>query len=161
DGTSLATGSADETVRVWDAKTGAERLSLKGHTRGVNTVAWHPKGSHLVSGSNGDSVKPGEAIVWDAKTGVASRVVKGLNNGARAVAWSPDGKSFAAVDGDGEGGGWVTVWDAETGAERFSAVGHVRTVYAVSWSPDGARLLTSSQDYTARVWDARNGSELL
>jgi WD40 repeat protein len=53
------------------------------------------------------------------------------------------------------------VWDAKTTAEVLTLRGHTGRVYAASWSPDGSRLVTGSQDNTAKVWDAKTGAEVL
>jgi WD40 repeat protein len=53
------------------------------------------------------------------------------------------------------------VWDAKTGAELRKLVGHDRVVRAVAVTPDGARIITGSDDKTARVWDASTGAQLL
>ena len=50
-GNRIASGSRDKTVRVWDAATGLEALSLKGHTSSVSSVAFSPDGKRIVSGS--------------------------------------------------------------------------------------------------------------
>ena len=49
DGKRIVSGSADQTVKVWDAATGQEALSLKGHTDGVSSVAFSPDGKRIVS----------------------------------------------------------------------------------------------------------------
>jgi tetratricopeptide (TPR) repeat protein len=64
DGRRIASGSRDETVKLWDAATGQETLTLKGHTAGVHSVAFSPDGRRIVSGSADGTVK-----VWDAGTG--------------------------------------------------------------------------------------------
>src|SRR5207253_3266135 len=74
DGKRLASGSGtwDATkkayvageVKVWDAQTGQELLSLKGHTAKVNSVAFGSDGKRLVSASSDQTLK-----VWDAQTG--------------------------------------------------------------------------------------------
>src|SRR5262249_41138224 len=51
DGRHIVSGSRDQTVKVWDARTGQERLTLKGHTVGVTSVAFSPDGKRIVSGS--------------------------------------------------------------------------------------------------------------
>ena len=64
DGRRIVSGSDDKTVKVWDAATGQETLTLKGHTGEVHSVAFSPDGRRIVSGSYDGTVK-----VWDASTG--------------------------------------------------------------------------------------------
>ena len=64
DGKRLASASDDQTVKVWDAATGQETLTLKGHTGFVQGVAFSPDGKRLASASDDQTVK-----VWDAATG--------------------------------------------------------------------------------------------
>jgi WD40 repeat protein len=71
DGSRIATASWDKTARVWDAKTGAETLTLKGHTGPVNSVSWSPDGLRIATAS-GDKT----ARVWDATSG-AERLAAG------------------------------------------------------------------------------------
>ena len=60
DGTILATGSHDQTIKLWDAATGRELATLRGHTGNVYTVAFSPDGSLLASGSLDGTVR-----LWD------------------------------------------------------------------------------------------------
>jgi WD40 repeat protein len=57
DGKRLASASEDKTVKVWDAQTGQELLTLKGHDGQVNSVAFSPDGHRLASGSQDGTVK--------------------------------------------------------------------------------------------------------
>ena len=54
----------DETVEVWDAASGQELLTLKGHTGSVTSVAWGPDGKRLATGSWDRTAK-----VWDTASG--------------------------------------------------------------------------------------------
>ena len=72
DGRRIVSGSYDETVKVWDAATGQEILTLKGHTGCVLSVAFSPDGRRIVSGSDDKTVK-----VWDAATGQEILTLKG------------------------------------------------------------------------------------
>ena len=60
DGKRLASASGDQTVKVWDAMSGQEMVTLKGHTQTVNSVAFSPDGKRLASASYDQTVK-----VWD------------------------------------------------------------------------------------------------
>ena len=65
DGQLLASGSADRTVRLWDAATGAARGTLEGHSDSVQAVAFSPDGQLLASGSGDQTVR-----LWDIQTGI-------------------------------------------------------------------------------------------
>jgi WD40 repeat protein len=64
DGKRLATGSHDNTAKVWDVDGGQEVLTLRGHRGSMNSVAWSPDSTRLVTGSNDETVK-----IWDAAGG--------------------------------------------------------------------------------------------
>ena len=60
DGKTLASGSQDKTIRLWDMATGKERASLQGHMYIVHSVAFSPDGKTLASGSGDKTIK-----LWD------------------------------------------------------------------------------------------------
>ncbi len=68
DGTRIVTGSDDRTANVWDARTGASLLELKGHTDMVTSVSFSPDAAWIVTGSADKTAK-----VWDARTGTPPR----------------------------------------------------------------------------------------
>jgi WD40 repeat protein len=87
-------------VKLWDAQTGQELLTLKGHTGVVYSVAFSPDGKRLASASDDHTVK-----VWDVQT---SQVLLNLKLGrAYSLAFSPDGHSLARTSN-----GTVKIWDA-------------------------------------------------
>src|SRR5260221_9066949 len=63
DGERLASGGADSTVRVWDATTGQELATFRGHTGYVWSVAFSPDGNRLASA--GGHYGKGEVKVWN------------------------------------------------------------------------------------------------
>ena len=60
DGRSLASGSADNTIRLWDVASAKETARLEGHTGSVRSVAWSPDGRSLASGSADNTIR-----LWD------------------------------------------------------------------------------------------------
>jgi WD40 repeat protein len=64
DGKTLASGSEEDTIKLWDVGTGKERATLKGHRNEVTSVAYSPDGKTLASGSRDYTIK-----LWDVGTG--------------------------------------------------------------------------------------------
>ena len=87
DGKQVVSGSWDNTVRLWDAATGAPLQTLKGHSHWVRSVAFSPDGKQVVSGSDDKTVR-----LWDAATGALLQTLEGHSDLVRSVAFSPDGK---------------------------------------------------------------------
>jgi WD40 repeat protein len=63
-GTTLASGSSDRTIILWDVKTGEETATLKGHADTVRSVAFSPGGRLLASGSDDKTIR-----LWEVKKG--------------------------------------------------------------------------------------------
>jgi WD40 repeat protein/DNA-binding SARP family transcriptional activator len=150
DGATLAAGTGDGRVLVWDSTSGELLLNLDGHAA-FTTAVFGPDGSRLFStGSDGT------ARVRDARTGAELLALPDYGDSLWGPAFSPDGRRLAVGTSDGK----VKVWDAATGQELLSLEGHTDIVTGVAFSPDGRRLATASWDDTARLWDAATG-ELL
>jgi len=81
DGSWLASGGRDGTVRLWDVATGQVRVSLSGHAGQVTAVAVAPDGSWLATGGEDGTVR-----IWDTATGQALALMR-LENSVKANAW--------------------------------------------------------------------------
>ena len=148
DGRTIASGSRDRTIRLWNAETGQELQILEGHRNGVTTVAFSPDGRTLASGSWDDYI-----MLWDANTGKLLRTLDKHTDGVRAVAFSPDSRTLASGSYDTT----IRLWDVDTGEEKRILEGHTDYVRGVVFSPDGRTLASGSYDRTVRLWDTENG----
>ena len=106
-------GPSENTVRLWDAESGAELAVLRGHKDGVTSVAFSPDGRRIASGSWGVFRELSENAVrlWDAESGAELAVLRGHEDGVSSVAFSPDGRRIASGSRDKT----VRLWDARSG----------------------------------------------
>ena len=156
-----ASGSYDNTIRLWDGVTGAHKRRLTGHTSGVNSVAFSPDGGTLASGSGDGTIR-----LWDAVTGAHLNTLTGHEYGVTSVAFSPDGGTLASGSRGGSGtfsgDDTIRLWNAVTGAHLNTLTGHTGQVNSVAFSPDGGTLASGGRgifsDDTIRLWDAVTGA---
>ena len=181
DGTILASGAGDGTVRLWDVATKTNSTTWEGFS-----VAFSPDGTTLATG-----LKDGTVKLWNVATKTNIAILSGHKEHVNSVAFSPDGTILASGAGDGT----VRLWDIATktnsttldvnwqsGSVAFSpdgttlAVGtswhnsvelwnvatktnvatfsaNVSWISSVAFSPDGTTLAIGAGDGTVRLWD--------
>jgi WD40 repeat protein/serine/threonine protein kinase len=141
-GTSLAVGGHDGTIRIWNIKDWTETGSLA-HGGNVRGVAFSPDRRRLASAG-----EDGRVRLWDLETG---HVIYNLPHTEEAlcVAFSPDGRLL--LSGDDEG---AFVWDAATGELLKALPGRTHRVLGVAFSPDGRLAATADEnDRVVRIWN--------
>jgi len=153
DGLTLATGSTDRTVRIWDVVAGTLRRTLEGHAGSVLSVAFSPDGSLLASGSEDATIR-----LWRPDDGSLVRSLAGPAYGVTALTFSKDGHSLLASSNDHT----VRIWDVESGAERLRLDAHVAPVTALALAPDGSTFASAGSllDGRVRLWSFPGGSPL-
>jgi len=104
-GGTLASGSDDTTVKLWEARSGRLLRTLEGHQDLVLSVAFHPQGETLASGSKDSTVK-----LWEARSGKLLRTLGGHTERVDTIVFSPDGRLLASKSGDHT----IRLWSCET-----------------------------------------------
>jgi eukaryotic-like serine/threonine-protein kinase len=134
----------DNTVQIWNALSGGNRLIYRDHFYFVNAVAWSRDGKKIASASADTNVQ-----VWNANTGSNILTYRGHSSKVNAVGWSSDGTRIASASDDGT----VQIWDAITGETIFTYQGHTKEVSSVAWSPNCTRIASASYDATVHIWN--------
>lgn len=149
DGKTLAAGSYDRLVSLWDVQTGQGR-KLKDHTDAVYSVAYSPDGKQVASASGDRTVK-----VWDAASGKRVYTLSDSTAELYSVAFHPAGTQIAAGGADR----LLRKWDvtATGGLLARSAFAHDRAILRIVYTPDGGGVYTSSEDGAVKLW---NGTSL-
>jgi WD40 repeat protein len=152
DGLTLASGSDDGMVKLWDATSGKLVRAVADRDSSISmvcAVGFSPDGKRLA----GAVLEDATVRIWEVATRRHLCVLKGHSGNVTRLRFSPDGQRLATASEDQT----VKVWNADTGEELLTLVGHVDGVTGVAFSPDGARLVSAGYDKTVRVWDSATG----
>ncbi len=148
DGKRLASGSADQTARVWDAATGQSSGPPVQHRGAVLSVDFNYDDRYVLSGG-------ADKFVFFSDIRTARPVMKPCDAKATVskVLLSPDGSYFLTVLGDRR----VVRWDAFTGQPLGTALHEDADFTGAVWSRSGMRILTTSASGVATVWSTFDG----
>jgi WD40 repeat protein len=158
DGNLLASGSNDNTVKIWDAHSRELIRTLEGHTAPVRGVAFSPDGKTLATGDEDGNLK-----FWNPQTGALVHQWARLTLGIRGLAYSPDGKYFAAacgIRGTGPGRderGQLVLWDARNWRVLRKPI-FPRALISLAFSPDGSTLAVGSSDRSVTLTQVAGGA---
>lgn len=151
DGTRLASGSIDKTVRLWDLTSKDKWITLRGHTGWTNVLAFSPNGEILASGSTDKTVQ-----LWDTTTGELLAMLTGHINGITALAFSPDGKTLVSSSTDGT----VRFWQTDTGAPIDNLItGHTQSMKAATFFQGGSTLASVAFNGVITFWDVETSQK--
>lgn len=146
DSQTLASGSADGTVRLWDAQSGELRHTLNGIADGVSSMTFAPNNQSLfVVGF--DNV----VTEWDVASGKLKRTIKDYQKTIWPVAVSPDGTLLATGSGNRK---MVKLVELAGGGARSSFSEQASWIKSVDFSASGKLVASQSFDDTVRLWDS-------
>lgn len=146
----IATGSVDETGKLWAGIPGRLQKTIGAHGDSVTAVAFSPDGSLLFTGSDDQSVR-----LLETRTASERQVLR-IQGRVRSLAAS---RTLLAVGTDN---GRIQVFELRQGGAEATALlqGHSAEVRNLAFKPGSGVLLSGSRDGTVRLWDAAKGTSL-
>jgi WD40 repeat protein len=140
---------ANGEIKVWDARTGVDVWTLRGHTTRIVHATFSPDGKRLASAGKDANVR-----LWDLQTGQEILTLREHRGVVYTVAFSPDGNRLISASTDGT----VRIWDAtplrgETGQDSLTLNSDGGFIHSVAFSPDGHWLASVGDDGNVRLWD--------
>src|SRR5262249_5326081 len=153
-------------VHVWNAQTGADRLSLGVHGMGALLARLSPDRTRLATVSDRHTRRPSTGPVpfslsppntrdaclvrlWDPRSGTLRGPPSGRLQEHSGLAFSPDSRHLLVSPGRNAS---ASLLDAATGTQVLTFQAHAGALRGASFSPDGRRLVTYSEDRGANVW---------
>ena len=145
----LASGSDDGSVKLWEVESSA--LLWSGwNTKGTLCLAFSPDGRLLANGGVDATVR-----LWNARRGTPLEELPHPSP-VLSLAWSPDGRLLASGDFKGT----IRLWEMQQ-TEPARCVqtlsGHANLVRGLAFAPDGSRLASASWDSTVKLWELASG----
>ena len=164
DGKNIISGSYDQTIKIWDVKTGKLLKTFTGHSDDINSLALSKDGKILVSSSGDKTIK-----IWDLTTGKNVQTIAANNQNIRkigrtipgntyaivSVAITPDGKTIISDSGNKTNN--IHLWDVKTGQLLKTLFRHQSYISTLAVSSDGKILVSGSADQTIKIWDLNTG----
>ena len=147
-GTSVASGSRDGSVRLWEVPTGRERAQLLAHQGEVRALTHSPDGDFLLTAGDDREVR-----LWDLKKQEVVQRFTGHQEPVTALAISADGKLVATGGGDRK----LRLYERDTAKLKSEIPGHGLAIMGVAFSPDGKLVATACADQRLRVFDTATG----
>jgi WD40 repeat protein len=152
DGSKIASGSKDGTIKIWDAVTGEMIDTLECVEEYIHSVSWNYEGSKISATNGGGN----PARVWDVGTGEVIDITSDRNDGIAddffPPAYSHDGSRIATVSNNS-----IVVTYTVNRKVVSTLNGHSADVTSVSWNPEGKKIVSGSRDATLRIWEVATG----
>jgi small GTP-binding protein len=150
-GLTLASGSDEGTVKLWELHSGNLLHTLEGHRETVFSVAFSPTESILASAGDYGLLK-----LWEPNSGKLLHALEGHREPVFSVAFDPTGRTLASGSADKT----VKQWESKNGNLLRTLVGHKNSVGSVAFDPEGRILASGGDDSVIKLWEPHDGKLL-
>ncbi|MEO9966388.1 MAG: caspase family protein [Reichenbachiella sp.] len=148
DGNFVATGSRDNSIKLWQVSTGREIRTFLGHLDPVNIITFDPTGKWIASGSSDNTI-----IIWEVSTGKIRTKIEGHSKRVSSLDFNADGSQLVS-------GGWdrtVFRWDVASGKKLAEYKGNPATGIGVGvqvlFTKDDKKIITGNDDGKIIIYD--------
>ncbi len=148
DGKLLVSASRDQTIALYNLRTGKLLGRLSGHTAPVLAIALSSDGQLLASGSSDRIIK-----LWYLRTGTLLKTLTGHSDVVQALAFSPDRQTLLSGSQDGT----VKIWQPSSGKLIRTLVSQQQPISAIALSPDGRQLAVGNANDSVALWHLGTG----
>lgn len=147
-----ASVSADGSAKLWkpinESGLIQPSLTMSGHTRGINDLAWSKTSPYLATASDDKTLR-----LWDCHTGDAVVDFRGHSNFCFSVQFNASGNLLVSGSFDET----VKLWDVRSGDCISTIPAHSDPVTGVDFNRDGTCIVSGSHDGLIRIWDTATG----
>lgn len=148
DGLTIASGSQDQTIEIWQMDRGRRWYTLTSHTNWVTSLSFSPDSQVLASGSRDNTIE-----IWDMTKGKRWYTLMGHTDYVYGLSFSPNSQILVSGGRDTS----VRLWDLHKARELCQLSGHADWVRTVVFSPNGQLLASGSRDGMIKLWHIENG----
>ncbi|KAF7976227.1 hypothetical protein HWV62_7250 [Athelia sp. TMB] len=153
DGKKILSSSYDNSIRSWDAVSGAHLDTFEEHTSAVTSAAFSPDGTRIASFSRTDQ----SIRLWDSVNGAQLQKLESTSHSLNSFVFSPDGRRILFGPEDEV----FKIWDLNTGGILNVLQVKSSVMTCATFSPDGSRIISGSETGALQLWNAISGACLV
>jgi WD40 repeat protein len=151
DGSLIATGSTDGSVKLWETNSGKQIKAIIKHPHPITSMSFNPNGKLLAVG-----LESGVIALWDINYKERIRTINGHEGKIYCLRFNKDGSILASGSEDKT----VKLWDMKSGNELKTFRDSTGAVYSLAFSPDEKSLASCSAGGSIRIWEISSGNSI-
>ena len=151
DGNLAVSTGRDQTIRIWNTKTGKCAWVMEGHQDWIRDIALSLDGRYVISGSWDMTVR-----IWNTGTGKCARILNDKIRSISKVAFHPLGRIAAVATAAGS----IGLWDIPEERMIGNWSAHMGEINSLAFSRDGRYITTAGDDATVKIWDTNTQRQL-